>query len=187
MSLRKKLMDLFYKAATGTKKVKLTLTPLGILFFFGGLFLFFIISLWLDKVLRFKGFVSHPLNLIISIPLIIFGFLLTLWCVLTFFKKKGTPVPFNPPPKLIKEGPYKYVRNPMLTGLFILMFGIGILVNSISFTFIFTPLFIVLMFAELKAVEEPELERRFGEEYISYKKEVPMFIPRLSGKIKERR
>jgi len=43
------------------------------------------------------------------------------------------------------------------------------------------------MFAELKAVEEPELERRFGEEYISYKKEVPMFIPRLSGKIKERR
>ncbi|RLD14683.1 MAG: hypothetical protein DRI28_02880 [Caldiserica bacterium] len=74
MSLRKKLMDLFYKAATGTKKVKLTLTPLGILFFFGGLFLFFIISLWLDKVLRFKGFVSHPLNLIISIPLIIFWF-----------------------------------------------------------------------------------------------------------------
>ena len=86
-----------------------------------------------------------------------------------------------------KEGPYKYVRNPMLTGLFILMFGIGILVNSISFTFIFTPIFIILMIVKLKAVEELELERRFGKEYIAYKKKVPMFIPRLSGKIKERR
>lgn len=102
-----------------------------------------------------------------------------LWSVLHFVKVKGTPVPFNPPPKLVTTGPYTYVRNPMLTGLFILLFGLGVLFRSISLVSIFTPLFILLNLLELKAIEEPELEKRLGKEYLEYKKRVPMFIPRL--------
>jgi protein-S-isoprenylcysteine O-methyltransferase Ste14 len=67
----------------------------------------------------------------------------------------------------------------MLLGLFIFMLGLGILFSSLSLIFIFTPLFIVLNVLYLKAVEEKELEKKFGEEYLEYKKRVPMFIPKF--------
>ena len=102
-----------------------------------------------------------------------------LWSILHFIKVKGTPVPFNPPPKLVTTGPYAYIRNPMLSGVFILLFGFGVLFNSISLVFIFTPLFILFNYVELKAIEEPELEKRLGENYLKYKKRIPMFIPKL--------
>jgi len=102
-----------------------------------------------------------------------------LWSILHFIKVKGTPVPFNPPPKLVNTGPYSYVRNPMLGGVFILLFGFGILFNSISLVFIFTPIFILLNFLELKTIEEPELEKRLGKDYLEYKKSVTMFFPRF--------
>ncbi|GAH12514.1 unnamed protein product, partial [marine sediment metagenome] len=47
--------------------------------------------------------------------------------------------------------------------------GIGVMVGSISLTFIFTPLFILVNIWELKEIEEPELGRRLGEEYIEYR------------------
>ena len=102
-----------------------------------------------------------------------------LWSILYFIKVKGTPVPFNPPPKLVTTGPYSYIRNPMLSGVFILMFGFGIFFRSISLVFIFTPLFVLLNFLELKAIEEPELENRLGKDYSKYKKRVPMFFPKF--------
>jgi len=102
-----------------------------------------------------------------------------LWSILHFIKVKGTPAPFNPPPKLVTTGPYSYIRNPMLSGIFILMFGFGILFRSISLVFIFTPLFILFNFLELKSIEEPELKKRLGKDYLEYKKSVPMFFPRF--------
>jgi protein-S-isoprenylcysteine O-methyltransferase Ste14 len=45
--------------------------------------------------------------------------------------------------------------------------------------FIFTPLFIAFNVWELKAIEEPELEKRLGTEYLEYKKRTPMFLPDL--------
>ena len=65
----------------------------------------------------------------------------------------------------------------MLTGVFIFLFGIGFLINSISLVFCFTPLFILVNVWELKAIEEPELCKRLGDAYIEYRKQTPMFIP----------
>jgi protein-S-isoprenylcysteine O-methyltransferase Ste14 len=67
----------------------------------------------------------------------------------------------------------------MLTSVFMILFGLGVLLNSVSMIFIFSPLFILLMIWEIRAVEEPELEMRLGEQYIQYKKRVPMFFPRI--------
>jgi protein-S-isoprenylcysteine O-methyltransferase Ste14 len=65
----------------------------------------------------------------------------------------------------------------MLTGLFALLFGIGVLLESVSLIFIFTPLFILVNVWELKAIEEPELLKRLGQDYIEYRKSTPMFFP----------
>lgn len=88
-------------------------------------------------------------------------------------------MPLNPPQKLITTGLYSQIRNPMLLGWIIMLFGVGILLNSISLILIFTPLFILLNILYLKTIEEKEMEKKFGEEYLEYKKSVPMFIPRF--------
>jgi protein-S-isoprenylcysteine O-methyltransferase Ste14 len=66
----------------------------------------------------------------------------------------------------------------MLSGVIFSLFGLGFMLNSISIVAISTPLYIIAHAIELKKVEEPELEQRFGAGYIDYKREVPMFIPR---------
>jgi len=182
MSFRYKVINLFYKTAIGSKKVRNLLTPIGVIFFFSLIGLLIILSLWTDKLLHFSKFISYPSNIFVSLLILTLGLLLTLWSILYFIKIKGTPVPFNPPPKLVTTGPYSYIRNPMLSGVFILMFGFGILFRSISLVFIFTPLFILFNFLELKTIEEPELEKRLGKDYSKYKKRVPMFFPRLKKK-----
>ena len=65
----------------------------------------------------------------------------------------------------------------MLTGVFILLFGIGFAVRSLSLVVLFTPLYILANVSELKAIEEPELVKRLGEAYIAYRRRTPMFIP----------
>jgi len=182
MSLREKLIEIFYKAARSSSQIRTLLTPIGMLFFFTVLALLIFVSLQLDKFLGFPKLIFTPANIILSAFILAIGLFLVLWSILHFIKVKGTPVPFNPPPKLVTTGPYTYVRNPMLTGLFILLFGLGILFRSISLVFIFTPIFILLNVLELRAVEEPELEKRLGKEYLEYKKRVPMFIPWLKVK-----
>jgi protein-S-isoprenylcysteine O-methyltransferase Ste14 len=66
----------------------------------------------------------------------------------------------------------------MLTGVFAFLFGIGFLLHSVSMVFVWTPAFIIFNVLELKLVEEPELERRFDESYIAYRRRVPMFVPK---------
>jgi protein-S-isoprenylcysteine O-methyltransferase Ste14 len=179
VSLRERLIGIFYKAATGSRKMRNLLTPAGIVFFFGFIALFIFAALQVDKCSAFPKLLPTSLNIIVSVPILAIGLFLMTWSILHFIRVKGTPVPFNPPPKLVTTGPYAHVRNPMVTGVFVLLFGIGILLRSISLVSIFTPLFILFNVWELKAVEERELEKRLGKDYVEYKKRVPMFIPRL--------
>jgi protein-S-isoprenylcysteine O-methyltransferase Ste14 len=185
VSLRERLIGIFYRAATGSRKTRNLLTPAGIVFFFGFIALFIFAALQVDKFLDFPKLLPTSLNIIVSAPILAIGLFLMAWSVLHFVRVKGTPVPFNPPPKLVTTGPYAHVRNPMLTGVFVLLFGLGVLLRSISLVSIFTPLFILLNVGELKAVEERELERRLGKDYVEYKKRVPVFIPRLKVRTKK--
>ena len=179
MSLHERLIGIFYRAATGSRKMRNLLTPAGALFLFGLIALFIFAALQVDKCLEFPELLPTSLNVIVSVPILVLGLSLMIWSILQFIRVKGTPVPFNPPPKLVTTGPYAYVRNPMLTGVFVLLFGLGVLLRSISLVCICTPVFILFNVWELKAVEERELEKRLGKDYVEYKKRVPMFVPRL--------
>jgi len=182
MSLRDRLVDTLYKAAIGNRKVRNRLTPLLIIVFVGSAWLFVFLSLRLDKLLNFPGLLPTPLNIVLSIPILTVGLSLAVWSTVHFARARGTPIPSKPPPELVTTGPYALVRNPMHAGIYILLFGVGVLFRSVSLVSIFIPLFILLDVLELRAVEETELEKRLGKEYIEYKKKVPMFIPRLKMK-----
>lgn len=171
------IVNIIYKAAMSGKKCRIILTPLVGTVFFCIILLLIIISFYLDRILELPDFISQPFNVVFSLPFLIAGALLWLWCAGKFFRTKGTPVPVNPPPKLITDGPYAYSRNPMMTGLFLVIAGIGILFGSVMLTFVMLPLFVLMSVLEFKYIEEPELEKRFGKEYTEYKNKTPVIIP----------
>jgi len=179
MGIRERWINLLHRAATGTKKTRTLLTPIGVTIFGAFTALFVIAALWVDRLLNLPSLLPEGARFPVSIPVMAVGIAVTAWSAFHFLRVKGTPVPFNPPPEVVATGPYRYARNPMLTGVFLFLFGLGIAVDSLSLVLFFTPLFIVINVWELKEIEEPELVKRFGDEYIEYQRRTPMFIPRL--------
>jgi len=180
VGLRERWIEIIYRSATGRRSLRLFLAPpVAVLFFAIVIVLPMLGALWLDRALRLPGLVPAPLNAILGAPLIVAGAALSLWSVLHFARAKGTPVPLNPPPRVVATGPYAHVRNPMVSGLLVVVVGAGVLLRSVSIVFIVTPLLVLVGFIELKMLEEPELEKRLGQEYIEYRKRVPMFFPRI--------
>jgi len=177
MDFNKHWINFLHRAATGTKKTRTLLTPIGLIIFgvFTALFVF--VAIFVDRLLGLPRLLPEGARFPVSIPLIVVGLAVTAWSAFHFLKVQGTPVPFNPPPKVVKTGPYRYARNPMLTGVFLFLFGIGFSVNSVSLVFFFTPLYVLINVWELKKIEEPELIKRLGDEYIEYRRHTPMFIP----------
>ena len=179
MGIREQWISLLHRTATGTKKTRTLLTPIGVTIFGAFTALFVIAALWVDRLLNLPSLLPEGARFPVSIPVMAVGIAVTAWSAFHFLRVKGTPVPFNPPPEVVATGPYRYARNPMLTGVFLFLLGLGIAVDSLSLVLFFTPLFIVINVWELKEIEEPELVKRFGDEYIEYQRRTPMFIPRL--------
>ncbi len=179
MTIKTRWIEFLYKLATGTKRGRTLLTPVGAVIFGFFTALFIVSALAFDKCLGLHKMIPMPISLYIAAPLLVTGTFVAGWSIIHFVKTKGTPVPANPPPRLVSTGPYAHTRNPMLTGIFMLLFGIGVMIGSISLTFIFTPLFILVNAWELQEIEEPELVRRLGEDYIAYRNKTPMFIPKM--------
>lgn len=78
---------------------------------------------------------------------------------------------------LIDDGIYKYVRNPMYSGVSFTIIGIGLLINQTGVVFAGI-LWLCMAFIQCKR-EEKELAERFGENYIQYKNKTPMLIPNI--------
>jgi len=80
------------------------------------------------------------------------------------------------PEKIITTGLYSRMRHPQYTGAMLSHIGMTFLFSAF-YSFLVTPLVIIVNYI-LCWKEEKELIREFGEEYESYRKSVPMFIPR---------
>lgn len=109
----------------------------------------------------------------------IIGLLISLWAVISQITTgKGTPVPLFGPQKLIVTGPYRFCRNPMTLGLTLYYTGAGIIINhGIAAALL---LAIVLFHMLYDAFfEEKELIRKFGNDYIHYKKTTPFILPKI--------
>lgn len=117
---------------------------------------------------------------LLGIPLIIAG-LTFLFATASMFSTigKGTLAPWNPTQKLVTQGPYAHTRNPMISGVLAVLLGESLLFASIPIL-----LWGVLFFAAnniyFSFFEEPDLLKRFGEEYAEYRKHVPRWIPRVT-------
>lgn len=79
--------------------------------------------------------------------------------------------------RLVTDGLYRLVRHPQYTGLFLALFGEGIVHWPTLFSVALFPL-IVLAYYLLARKEERDMIERSGDEYRAYRSRVPMFIPR---------
>ncbi len=78
---------------------------------------------------------------------------------------------------LVTTGLYRFVRHPQYAGLFLGLFGEGIVHWPTLFSVAIFPL-IVIAYTYLARSEERKVIAQFGDEYREYQAQVPMFIPR---------
>ncbi len=178
----KRFVDFIYRIVTGEKHIRMLFMPGFAAFFIFLVGLTIFLALKVDAFFSLPRPLQYPWNYVVSFPLLAGGALLWLWSVLHFAKAKGTPVPVSPPPTLVDTGPYAYVRNPMLSGVFLILFGVALLIGSLSLLFVFTPAFMGGSILVFKLLEEPELEKRLGEKYLDYKRRTPILMPKVLRK-----
>lgn len=178
MGLRRRWIGFLSRTARGSRSVRVVLAPLGALGFFAFSALFVVVPVLIERALHLPALPPPPWGLVVAVPLLVLGTALVGWCNLHFIRARGTPVPVDPPKRLVDSGPYAACRNPMLTGLFAVLFGFGFLLGSPLTILVFAPLYVALHVVELRQIEEPELEQRLGQAYVEYKARVPMFVPR---------
>lgn len=83
----------------------------------------------------------------------------------------------NVPQRLVLEGPYRYVRNPLYDTDFALILGTALLTSN-WFLILLAALYAAQLALQLP-LEERELRQRFGRPYRRYCETVPRFVPRL--------
>jgi len=111
--------------------------------------------------------------------LLLGGFALFAWSVGLFaWIGRGTLAPWDPTKRLVAIGPYQHVRNPMISGVLLMLVGEAVLWGSRPVA-IWAGTFLIINHVYFLLLEEPGLERRFGEAYRTYKAHVPRWIPRL--------
>ena len=107
------------------------------------------------------------------------GAALVVWTVALFVRLgRGTLAPWDPTSALVVEGPYRYVRNPMISGVLFLLLGEAALLGSVPLLVWFVAVAGVNAIY-MPLVEEPGLVRRYGVEYERYRAAVPRWLPRL--------
>ncbi len=105
------------------------------------------------------------------------GLALAVWTVRLFRTVgEGTPAPWAPPKRLVVRGPYRHVRNPMITSV-LLMLGAESLFFGSWHLAGWMLVFLLGNAVYFPLVEERALERRFGDAYRHYKANVPRWIP----------
>jgi protein-S-isoprenylcysteine O-methyltransferase Ste14 len=122
--------------------------------------------------------VAHLVGMVIGYTIVFAGATLVAdgWRQVHLARREG---------RLATDDAYARVRHPQYTGLFLIVFGEGIVHWPTIFSVIAFPV-IVVAYTMLARKEERLMLTEYGDEYRQYQREVPMFIPRfLIGNPKE--
>jgi protein-S-isoprenylcysteine O-methyltransferase Ste14 len=112
------------------------------------------------------------------------GLVMLFWTVYLFDRVgKGTlgvGEVMGQPVNLVIRGPYRHVRNPMISGVVAILLGEAAIAAS-GWLLLWFATFFAVQATVIQVWEEPHLTRRFGDQYVSYRQHVPRWIPRLSA------
>ena len=121
-------------------------------------------------------------RLVIVLMFAVAGLALSIWAIV-YMRRVGDGNPMDafghevaPRTKhLMTDGPYRFSRNPMLTGIFVYLIGCCIWLWTWQSVVVFL-VFVAIMLVQVRT-EESRLRHDFGEEYEDYCKRVGRFWP----------
>jgi len=123
--------------------------------------------------------IKNPAAFLIGILIMLTGLTLIGKTVTTLTRKgDGTLAPWSPTKKLVTSGIYGLVRNPMILGVLTVLIGESTAILSAPI-FKWLVIFFIVNNIWFFIFEEPNLEKKFGDQYREYKKSVPRWIPRF--------
>ena len=137
----------------------------------------FIILILVSRSGAFKGhhaIVSNPILQGIGMGLFLTGLGLALWARVYLGRNWGTPMSEKVDAELVPAGPYRYLRNPIYSG--IILAGIGTTVG-VSWNWVVGVALAGAYFIYSATAEAGIMERRFPETYSAYKRSTKMLIP----------
>jgi len=143
----------------------------------------YIMTSLFDRVYRIEIIQNVAIRWIILMILLVIGFAYGIGSVIIQNTVgQGGPVEIgnieiSPKTKnLVVSGPYKYTRNPMLFGTFLIYLAFALFMNSITAVVLVSAIFVFMLTVVVK-MEEQRLLKDFGKPYEEYRKKVSMFIP----------
>ena len=154
---------------------------LSIIVFLGKVVIIPGVLVWLTKGTQFAAQLAAPHQIVFWAGLILIaaGAGLDLWTLQLFVAHgEGTPTPWKPPQKLVVLGPYRHVRNPMISGLLLILLGEALLLQSLPLL-AWWGAFWLANIIFLQKFEERNLLAQHGEDYAQYMAHVPRWLPRL--------
>jgi protein-S-isoprenylcysteine O-methyltransferase Ste14 len=94
------------------------------------------------------------------------------------FQGKGSPSPTaGRTQELVTTGIYGLCRYPSVHAKFLGVVGLGVMLNSWTFTFVLCPLLLAGSLIEKLWRQEPQNHAVFGDDWVRYRERVPFFIP----------
>ena len=144
-----------------------------------------IMPLWIGRATGLKATLPESwkgwLAIVVGLGLLIVGSTLFVGCLRRFgMEGRGTLAPWDPPSELVTSGAYAYVRNPMISGVVLLLLGEALVLRSAPLLE-WAGLFFLVSAIHIPILEEPQLKRRFGRAYEEYRRNVTRLVPRLSS------
>jgi protein-S-isoprenylcysteine O-methyltransferase Ste14 len=135
----------------------------------------FLLLGWLLHLLVPIRFLPQIWSRVIGAMLVGSSLLITGAALRTMFRAGTNPEPHRPTTALVTEGPFRYTRNPIYLSFTLLFAGIAALINSLT---MLIPLPFALLVMQRGVIEREEryLDRKFGDEYRSYKARVRRWI-----------
>ncbi len=88
---------------------------------------------------------------------------------------KTTIKPFEKPTAMIKNGPFRYSRNPIYLGMVLIVLGGSVISGAIT-SFLIPPVFAIVLHYKYILAEEKNMGEQFGEIYADYKARVRCWV-----------
>lgn len=116
---------------------------------------------------------------ILAVAPLFLGAAIYFWCLWNFaVYGRGTPAPIDAPKHLVVRGLYRYIRNPMYVGVFLVIAGWALFFQSLTIL-IYGVCVAVGFHLFIVFVEEPPLRKKFGESYTYYCEQAGRWLPKI--------
>ena len=132
-----------------------------------------------DSLFGMPSLPVTPIWIVTGVAVLVVGLLLMLTANGFLIKKGRGAAAFLLTEQLVTDGLYGRTRNPMSLGFYAACLGIGMIAGSLTVTLAVLLIIVPVHVINLKYFEERELELRYGNDYIDYKRRVPFLLPRF--------